>query len=475
MSVEIELNAIDNMSKVFKSIERQMNVFEKTLKGLDSTLDGTSISTKESTGQYLKNAAAGWAMNAGLNAAAQGVQMVGQGVRDGFDAFVNLEAVSARLAHQIEGVSFKELTDDIKSFASESWFNTAQVTSAFDELATIGNFTIDEIDTLIASSEILALAIGSNLDEAARITAKTLNAFNLEITDSSRVIDILTNAASVSDLTVRGLTSSFGSVAGQAKALNIDLVDVVTAIGMIADEAAVGGEQAGTFLGMFLTKIADPTKQGAEAMEKLGVSFFDASGNMRDMGTIFEELAAARDRFNPQEYAQLLSDAFERRGKDAVLNITQAIRDNGTAWSDYKAAIEETGTAMEIAGDISDTSAGKIRRMQSSIEGLAIDLGGILAEFVIPVIDTVTAVGEIAKAGDFKPPSDIDLTAAKFGIDKPRTQSGTGTTPYHGGAGDLRNNYQTTIIIEGNVTDENLDEIIKATNNSGSIPNSGIA
>jgi TP901 family phage tail tape measure protein len=478
LSVEIELSAIDNMSKVFKSIEKQMSVFEKTLQGLDRTLDDTSITTKESTTQYLKNQAASWAMNLGLNAAYQGVQMLGQGLRDGFDAAVNLEVAAIRMSHLIDDVTFKEITTDIKEFAKQSWFTTAQVTAAFQELATVGDFTYDEIQTLVDAGDDLALALGIDLDESVRLVAKTINAFNLEVSESGRVIDILTNAAAVSDLTVHGLIAAFGDVAGASKLLNIDLADITTAIGMIADEASVSGQEAGTFLNMFLTKIQKPSKAGAEAMKELGVSFFDAGGNLRNLGDIFAELAVARDRFNPEEYGKLIATAFEVRGAKAVLALTTAIDDNALAWENYNAAVKKAGIANEIAGEIGDTAAAKIRGFQGAVEAAAIEIAAAAITIVKPLADIGAAVvGGLTEEGTPIEESARRGASAARGAGLGYTGAAA-TTPVTGlqstGVGDVRQN-NTYIVIEGNVTDENLQEVVNATGRaSGDKPTNDI-
>jgi TP901 family phage tail tape measure protein len=466
LSVEIELSAIDNMSKTFRAIEKQIASFEKTLDGLDRTLDDTSISTKESTSQYMKNAAAGWAVNASMNAAASGLQMIGDGFSKAFTGAVDLEVAAVRMAHLIDGITFQELIADIKDFAKESWFTTEQVTTAWNELATIGNFTATEIESLMDSADDLALAIGINLSDAARITritAKAINSFNLEVSDSTYVIDTLTNAAAVSDLTIQGLLGAFGDVTGAAKLLNIDLDDVVTAIGMIADEASVSGQEAGTFLNMFLTKIQKPSKQGAEAMAELGVSFFDAGGNLRNLGDIFTDLAAASERFNPEEYGNLIATAFEVRGAKAVLAMTEAINENIAAWERYNELVLAPGTAEDIAEDVEEkTSAGKFKDFLAGIENTFFDL-------VEPVID-VAAAGAVATekrpgtglAGIFTELMGEDIVTSARAL---AAQPGTVQDP-RSGASAAQGIVNVTINIDGSVTDDNLQEIVNATGNA---------
>lgn len=71
----------------------------------------------------------------------------------------------------------------------------------------------------------------------------------------------------------------------------VEFKDFTTSIAAIAPLFASGSD-AGTSYKVFLQSLVPKSKSAAEAMERLGLEFFDAQGNMKDMGEISSMLNA---------------------------------------------------------------------------------------------------------------------------------------------------------------------------------------
>jgi TP901 family phage tail tape measure protein len=308
-------------------------------------------------------------------AAAVGAAAIGAGlvssVRVAMDFEQAMSAVAAKTQAGQEDMA--KLTDLAKDLGRSTQFSAREVAEGMDFLAMAG-FEVN--DMLTAMPGLLNLAAAGNLDlaSAADIVSNILGGMNMEASETGRVADVLARAATSSNVSVGMLGETFKFVAPVAAQAGAGLEDVAAAAGLLGD-AGIQGSEAGTGLRSVLLRLAAPPTEAAKALERLGVSTKDASGNMRPFGEILADVDHSMKDLNlgSAEQIEIQNALF---GKTAIASgaILQQAAANGELSAKTKELMESQGAAAEMAEIMNDNLAGAFKRLQSAIEGFQIQL-----------------------------------------------------------------------------------------------------
>jgi TP901 family phage tail tape measure protein len=308
-------------------------------------------------------------------AAAVGAAAIGAGlvssVRVAMDFEKSMSAVAAKTQAGQEDMA--KLTELAKDLGRSTQFSAKEVADGMDFLAMAG-FKVN--DVLTAMPSLLDLAAAGNLDLAstADIVSNILGGMNMEASETGRVADVLAKAATSSNVSVGMLGETFKFVAPVAAQAGAGLEDVAAAAGLLGD-AGIQGSEAGTGLRSVLLRLAAPPTEAAKALERLGVSTKDASGNMRPFGEILADVDHSMKDLNlgSAEQIEIQNALF---GKTAIASgaILQQAAANGELSAKTKELMESQGAAAEMAEIMNDNLAGAFKRLQSAIEGFQIQL-----------------------------------------------------------------------------------------------------
>jgi TP901 family phage tail tape measure protein len=308
-------------------------------------------------------------------AAAVGAAAIGAGlvssVRVAMDFEKSMSAVAAKTQAGQEDMA--KLTELAKDLGRSTQFSAKEVADGMDFLAMAG-FKVN--DVLTAMPGLLDLAAAGNLDLAstADIVSNILGGMNMEAAETGRVSDVLAKAATSSNVSVGMLGETFKFVAPVAAQAGAGLEDVAAAAGLLGD-AGIQGSEAGTGLRSVLLRLAAPPTEAAKALERLGVSTKDASGNMRPFGEILADVDHSMKDLNlgSAEQIEIQNALF---GKTAIASgaILQQAAANGELSAKTKELMESQGAAAEMAEIMNDNLAGAFKRLQSAIEGFQIQL-----------------------------------------------------------------------------------------------------
>jgi TP901 family phage tail tape measure protein len=334
-------------------------------------------------------------------AAAVGAAAIGAGlvssVRVAMDFEQAMSAVAAKTQAGQEDMA--KLTDLAKDLGRSTQFSAREVAEGMDFLAMAG-FEVN--DMLTAMPGLLNLAAAGNLDlaSAADIVSNILGGMNMEASETGRVADVLARAATSSNVSVGMLGETFKFVAPVAAQAGAGLEDVAAAAGLLGD-AGIQGSEAGTGLRSVLLRLAAPPTEAAKALERLGVSTKDASGNMRPFGDILSDVDRSMKDLNlgSAEQIEIQNALF---GKTAIASgaILQQAAANGELSAKTKELMESQGAAAEMAKIQNDNLAGAFTRLRSAIQGFQIEImagDNGLQQFVDSLADSINKVTEFAK------------------------------------------------------------------------------
>jgi len=225
------------ISKEIKAIADQLakingTRFDGNGSGLGAIRDqaGAAATQVRDLEQASRDAAEGTAL---LQQAAQiGAQAISAGVREfaSFDDAIRAAGVTS----QATAEDLEVLREESLRLATVSSKTPEEVAKTSIELSRAGFTALETAEALegvVRASE----ATGTSLSKVGDIVAKTIRQFGLSAEDSTRVADVLVQAANSANVSIESLGQSlkFAGVAGAAA--NQDLETVVTALAALGD------------------------------------------------------------------------------------------------------------------------------------------------------------------------------------------------------------------------------------------------
>ena len=301
---------------------------------------------------------------AGVSAAIGGV--LGYSVKVGAEFEAAMSQVAA--VSGAAGEDLQALTDKAEEMGAKTKFSASEAAEAMNYMAMAGWKTADMLDGVEGIMN-LAAASGEDLALTSDIVTDALTAFGLKAEDSTHFADILAAASSNANTNVGMMGETFKYVAPVAGALGYSAEDCATAIGLMAN-SGIKSSQAGTSLRAMLNRLAAPTKQVSEAMDALGISITDESGNMKDLNTLMKELRGSFSNLSEAEKAQYASSIAGQEAMSGLLAIVGASDDDFNKLTD--AIYSCDGTAARMADTMNDNLTGKFTIMKSAAEGFGI-------------------------------------------------------------------------------------------------------
>lgn len=186
---------------------------------------------------------------------------------------------------------FALLTDAARKMGAETRFSASESGQALLELAKIGFDTKQAIAALPATLN-LAIAGVIGIERSATIAAITLKQFGLEVSQTTRVTDVLVRAANDSVTSVDGIAQAMENVGPIARAVGYDL-ETTTAVIETLISSGVGASEAGTSLKNIFLGLSAPSETAKAAILRLGLSLDDISLKQHSLSEIFKTLKKA--------------------------------------------------------------------------------------------------------------------------------------------------------------------------------------
>ena len=202
-----------------------------------------------------------------------------------------MDAVAA-----ISGASSEELdqlTQKARELGETTVFSATEVGKAMEYMGMAG-WKTEQMLAGIDGVLNLAAASGEDLAMVSDIVTDNLTAFHMSAEETSRMVDVMAQAAMNSNTNVALMGDTFKYAGAAAGAMGYTIEDIAVATGLMAS-AGVKGSMAGTALRNMLTRLAKPPKEAAEAIEALNLSLTDDEGNMRSFMDIMKQIRTEKD------------------------------------------------------------------------------------------------------------------------------------------------------------------------------------
>ena len=284
------------------------------------------------------------------------------------------------------GEEFEQLKEQAMQLGADTSFSASQAAEGMENLAAAG-FTTSEIMSAMPGLLNLAAASGEDLASSSDIAASTLRGFGLAASDAAHVADVLAANANRTNSSVADTGEAMKYIAPLARAAGLSLEETAAAIGIMAN-AGVNGSQAGTSLRGALSRLSKPTKDMSEAMDELGISFYDSNGKMKSLTEQVGMLRQATEGMTDEQKNNYLVTLY---GQEALSGMLALINEGEGSLGELTNAYKNCdGAAKEAAETMQDNLSGALEQLSGSAETLGLAFYNSVADNLKNAAKTAT-------------------------------------------------------------------------------------
>ena len=299
-------------------------------------------------------------------------------VNAGMDFDSAMSQVAATMGTSVESIS--DLRDFAQEMGASTAFSATQAAEALNYMALAGydaNTSMEMLPNVLN----LAAAGGIELAEASDMVTDAQSALGLSLEETNAMVDQMAAASSKTNTSVAQLGSAFLTIGGTAKNLKGGTQELAQALGLLADNG-IKGSEGGTALRNILLNMSQ--EKFENVFGALGVSAYDAEGNMRSLKDVFADMNDAMADMTVEEKTKTLSEAFN---KVDLKSLNALLATNSERWDEVAEAIGDSeGAAQAMADTQLDNLEGDVTLFKSALEGLQIAISDgltpTLREFV---------------------------------------------------------------------------------------------
>ena len=233
----------------------------------------------------------------------------------------------------------------------------------------------------------LAAASGEDLGRTSDIVTDSLTAFNMKASDATHFSDVLAQAATNSNTNVTTMGETFKYAATMAGTLGYSIEDVGIATGLMAN-AGIKGTMAGTALNGLFTRLAVNTNGARDAVQELGVQFYNADGSAKKFSEVMVGLRKATAGMTTEQKANIANTIAGERAQKGLLAILNA---SEADYNKLATSMENAdGAASRMSDVMMDNLSGKFTRFTSAIDGLKVSLGQRISPYLEDLLEWAT-------------------------------------------------------------------------------------
>lgn len=337
-----------------------------------------------------------------FDAVALGTALYGT-IKPAVDFEFAMAKVGAITSEAADSQGFKSLTELARELGRTTQYTSAQAAEAMQFLGMAG-FNTQQI--LKATPAALNLAIAGNMDlgRTADIASNILTGFGIKAEETTRVTDVLAQAARTTNVDVSMLGETMKYAAPVAAAVGGTLEETAVLAGVLGD-AGIQATMSGTMLRAAYLRLAAPVGKGAKVLEKMrkelhltaeempdvakqaaytqahltqmGVKIFDSNGKMRSMIDILRDMNVALKDASDEEKLSAVKAIFGDRAAPGALNIFKSIQT--MRLDEVLDKINHSqGAAQEMADRMKATTYGAFLELKSALESISISFGSVL-------------------------------------------------------------------------------------------------
>ena len=347
---------------------------------------------------------------AGIATAAAGVAASSLSAYSEFEQAMDSTAVTARATE----TEYAQMEAAARQMGATTTKTATEAAEAMGYMALAG-WDVEQSMAGLEPMLRLSEATGMDLARASDLATDSMSALGLGVGDMTDYLDLAVQAQRASNTTAEALMEAFIGCGGAAKTAGVDMGDLSTALGVLANNGTKGAE-AGTAMNAMINRLTSKDV-AIKAMQQMGVSVYDAAGEFRGLETILTDVSSAMADMTTQEkmgylakiagtnYATEMSYLLAATSKDAAAaeeflraaglegdELAEALANTSSAWSTLETDImDHSGVLLEVAKANTDNLQGAIELFKSAVSEAQL---AIVKEFAPYAKDAIKGVAD---------------------------------------------------------------------------------
>lgn len=386
----------------FKGAKSDIKTYEDAVSGLNSAIDDVNNDLKG-----IVSAAAGAV--AAVGGAAVGAVSAATEVGAGFEQSMSkVKAISGAT-----GDDLAALEQAAKNMGATTSKTASESADALSYMALAGWKTeemLSGLEPILRASEAGEMDLATCSD----LVTDSMSAMGVEVNDLAHYLDVVAAAQSNSNTSMQQLLEAFVECGGSAHNFGLNVEDLSTVLGVMANRG-IKGSEAGTALNSIFVNMLGSTAKTAAAMDALGLSLYDQNGKMKDMTEVLKEMGGALATATDEQRNNLEAMLGGKTQITALQAMVNGLNGEYDALSETLYNCD--GALLNTAKTMQDNLTGKVTEMQSALEGLGIDFYDYLEEPLKSAVQAATKeignLSESVKNGQLA--ETIERLAEQFG------------------------------------------------------------
>ena len=280
----------------------------------------------------------------------------------------------------VTGYSADEM-DRFAEKANKAAKNLAASTTDYTEAALIyyqQGLAGDEVERRAETTLKTANVTGQQAAEVSEQLTAVWNGYKVSAEETEMYVDKLAAVAASTASDLEELSTGMSKVASAAATSGVDIDQLSATLSTVISVTRQAPESVGTAFKTIYARLGDLAVDGVDEfgtslgqisskMETMGIHILDETGNMRDMGTVVEEVAAKWDTWSS---AQKQAAAVAMAGKRQYNNLI-ALFEN---WDMYEESLltsqNSLGTLSQQQEIYLDSAEARLQQLKTSMEGV---------------------------------------------------------------------------------------------------------
>ena len=377
--------AINKKRSELNQCNAKLNDYKKSLEDVNNKLKTHSEQLKEwgdklqAVGDKMTEVGKGLTMKVTAPLAAVG----GVGVKKFAEVDKTMQLTNKTMGNTAEQADL--LNQAMKDAAANSTFGMSDAANATLNFARAG-LDAEQAAATLAPAMNLAAGEGGNLDTVSAGLVATINGFHGSFDEAGDYADVFAAACNNSALDIDSLSNAMSVAAPIFSSAGYSVNDAALYMGVMANNG-IDADKAANSLKTGLARLVSPAKQGAEMMDKLGISVTNSDGTMKDSVQIQQELHDAFSQLSESEQIAAASAIFGKNQMAPWLALINTAPEDVGALNDSLANC--SGTTNEMADAMMSGFGGSLEKLKSSIDVAVTSLGEALAPTIQKVADFI--------------------------------------------------------------------------------------
>lgn len=261
--------------------------------------------------------------------------------------------------------TFAKLEASARQVGAETNKSSTEAAAALKYMALAGwdaETSIKSLDAMVK----LSSASGTDLARTSDLVTDSYAALGLQIEDYQSYMDLVARADSAANYTSEQFMETMIGAGGAARVLGVDLNDLATAAGILANNGTKGSE-AGTALNSMFARFAG-NDTALTALEGLGISLYDINDQFIGMPALLQQIKDGLAGMNAEAANATMKDLFGTHYMSEGQYLLDSLNSDG-AWEALALNLQNAYNGMDEEGNAISTLQERYRVATNTMKG----------------------------------------------------------------------------------------------------------